>query len=47
MPAARDASGEIHDRMPVFLTPDVWDQWLRPRKIFSCLDLSHHAGTLQ
>ncbi|TFD50746.1 hypothetical protein E3T43_17750 [Cryobacterium sp. Hh7] len=23
--AARDASGEIHDRMPVFMTPDVWD----------------------
>ena len=19
--------------MPVFLTPDVWDQWLRPEKI--------------
>ena len=31
--AARDASGEIHDRMPVFLTPDVWEQWLRPEKI--------------
>ena len=31
--AARDASGEIHDRMPVFLTPDVWDQWLCPEKI--------------
>ncbi|TFD17860.1 SOS response-associated peptidase [Cryobacterium sp. TMT4-10] len=31
--AARDASGEIHDRMPVFLTPDVWDQWLHPEKI--------------
>ncbi|WP_104129594.1 SOS response-associated peptidase [Cryobacterium sp. N21] len=31
--AARDASGEIHDRMPVFLTSDVWDQWLRPEKI--------------
>lgn len=30
---ARDASGEIHDRMPVFLTPDVWDQWLTPEKI--------------
>jgi putative SOS response-associated peptidase YedK len=30
---ARDASGQIHDRMPVFLTPDVWDQWLRPEKI--------------
>ena len=31
--AARDASGEIHDRMPVFLTPDAWGQWLRPEKI--------------
>ena len=31
--AARDASGENHDRMPVFLTPDMWDPWLRPEKI--------------
>ena len=31
--AARDASGDIHDRMPVFLSPDVWEQWLRPAKI--------------
>jgi putative SOS response-associated peptidase YedK len=31
--AARDASGDIHDRMPVFLTPDVWGQWLSPEKI--------------
>jgi putative SOS response-associated peptidase YedK len=30
---ARDASGEIHDRMPAFLTPDVWDQWLTPEPI--------------
>ncbi|QWT23827.1 SOS response-associated peptidase [Subtercola sp. PAMC28395] len=30
---ARDASGEVHDRMPVFLTPDAWDAWLDPRKI--------------
>jgi putative SOS response-associated peptidase YedK len=27
---ARDASGEIHDRMPVFLTPDAFEDWLRP-----------------
>ncbi|WP_371743661.1 SOS response-associated peptidase family protein [Herbiconiux sp. SALV-R1] len=27
---ARDASGEIHDRMPAFLTPDAWDTWLAP-----------------
>ncbi|TFB61829.1 SOS response-associated peptidase [Cryobacterium sp. Hz7] len=31
--AARDASGEIHDRMPVFLKPNVWDRWLSPAKI--------------
>jgi putative SOS response-associated peptidase YedK len=29
---ARDASGEIHDRMPVFLTPGVYDEWLSPGK---------------
>ena len=29
----RDASGEVHDRMPVFLTPDVYDQWLDPHKL--------------
>lgn len=30
---ARDASGEIHDRMPVFLEPDVWDEFLSPEKL--------------
>lgn len=25
---ARDASGEVHDRMPAFLTDDVWNEWL-------------------
>lgn len=30
---ARDASGEIHDRMPAFLTPDTWDQWLSPASL--------------
>ncbi len=27
---ARDASGKLHDRMPVFLLPDVYDEWLSP-----------------
>ncbi|MGN6326575.1 SOS response-associated peptidase [Pseudolysinimonas sp.] len=27
---ARDASGEVHDRMPVFLERDEWDGWLNP-----------------
>lgn len=30
---ARDASGEVHDRMPAFLTPDVLDDWLTPEKL--------------
>ena len=30
---ARDASGEIHDRMPAFLTREAWDEWLRPGKL--------------
>ncbi|MBB1012339.1 putative SOS response-associated peptidase YedK [Dietzia kunjamensis] len=28
-----DAAGEVHDRMPVFLTPAAWDSWLDPEKI--------------
>ncbi|MCK2031436.1 MULTISPECIES: SOS response-associated peptidase [Microbacterium] len=30
---ARDAGGEVHDRMPAFLTPDTWDAWLTPEKL--------------
>jgi putative SOS response-associated peptidase YedK len=30
---AADASGEVHDRMPVFLTPDTWDSWTDPAKL--------------
>ncbi len=30
---ARDASGEIHDRMPVFLEQEVWDNYLAPVKL--------------
>lgn len=30
---ARDASGEIHDRMPVFLERSVWDEYLEPGKL--------------
>ena len=30
---ARHASGEVHDRMPVFLTADVYDRWLSPQKL--------------
>lgn len=30
---ARDASGEVHDRMPVFLQRDVWEEYLQPIKL--------------
>lgn len=29
--AARGALGEVHDRRPVFLTPDHFDRWLDPQ----------------
>jgi len=30
---ARDASGEVHDRMPAFLHQDAIDEWLQPVKL--------------
>lgn len=30
---ARDAGGEVHDRMPAFLTPEAMDAWLEPVKL--------------
>lgn len=30
---ARDASGEVHDRMPAFLQPEAYDAWLSPQKL--------------
>jgi putative SOS response-associated peptidase YedK len=30
---ARDASGEIHERMPVFLDRGAWDEYLQPVKL--------------
>jgi putative SOS response-associated peptidase YedK len=30
---ARDASGAVHDRMPAFLTPDLYGRWLDSEKI--------------
>lgn len=29
---ASDASGQVHDRMPVFLSRDAWSEWLNPAK---------------
>lgn len=31
--AASDVLGAIHDRTPVILTPDLWDDWLAPNII--------------
>ncbi|AZZ56283.1 SOS response-associated peptidase [Rathayibacter iranicus] len=36
---ARDSSGEVHDRMPVFLTPDIRDDWLSPEPLASAQEL--------
>jgi len=30
---ARDAGGEVHDRMPVFLTEEAVGEWLAPGKL--------------
>jgi putative SOS response-associated peptidase YedK len=30
---AQDAGGEVHDRMPAFLTPGAVDEWLEPAKL--------------
>ena len=42
---ARDASGEVHDRMPVFLQPDLWTQWLDPEKVTDAHPLLHLLDT--
>ena len=43
---ARDASGELHDRMPVFLVPDVYDEWLNPHKLESEGERDHLLALL-
>lgn len=37
---ARDASGEVHDRMPTFLLPDLWDGWLDPEPLDDPLEMT-------
>jgi len=44
---ARDASGEVHPRMPAFLTRDVYDEWLSPNKLESDADKQHMLGMLE
>ena len=42
---ASDASGQVHDRMPVFLQKDHWAEWLNPAKSGS--PEATDAGALQ
>jgi putative SOS response-associated peptidase YedK len=44
---ARDASGEVHPRMPAFLTRDVYDEWLSPGRLESDADKQHMLGVLE
>lgn len=43
---AKDASGEVHDRMPVFLVPSVYDEWLNPAKLVTDADREHVLSLL-
>ena len=44
---ARDASGEVHDRMPVFLVPDLYDEWLSPAKLETAGDRDHMLSLIE
>jgi len=43
---ARDASGEVHDRMPVFIGEDLYDEWLNPAKLEADADREHLLGVI-
>ncbi len=44
---AKDASGEVHDRMPVFLTPKYYDEWLNPVKFTTDAEREHAVSILE
>jgi putative SOS response-associated peptidase YedK len=44
---ARDASGEVHPRMPAFLTRETYDEWLSPAKLASDADKQRMLGMLE
>jgi putative SOS response-associated peptidase YedK len=44
---ARDASGEVHDRMPAFLTREAYDEWLSPTKLASDADKQRMLDLLE
>lgn len=43
---AKDASGKVHDRMPVFLVPGVYDEWLNPAKLTTDGEKEHILSLL-
>jgi len=43
---ARDASGEVHDRMPAFLTREAYDEWLSPGKLATDADTERMLSLL-
>jgi putative SOS response-associated peptidase YedK len=43
---ARDASGEVHDRMPVFIGDDLYDEWLNPAKLATDPEREHLLALL-
>jgi putative SOS response-associated peptidase YedK len=44
---AKDASGEVHDRMPVFLTPKYFDEWLNPVAFTTDAEREHTVSILE
>lgn len=44
---ARDASGEVHPRMPAFLTREAYDEWLSPAKLTSDADKQRMLDLLE
>lgn len=43
---ARDAAGEVHDRMPAFVTRDIYDEWLAPAKLSTDAEKEHLLAVL-
>ena len=43
---ARDAAGEVHDRMPAFVTRDIYDEWLSPAKLVDDSEKQHLLDVL-
>lgn len=42
---AKDASGQVHDRMPAFISPEHWDWWLDPTRPGQAQDIDQLMQT--